>query len=485
MGQRSPVAKAKSDRKNSRFQTCLETQSALIEDIQPSPENDDIYGAIDKTHIDLVNLANDIAANGVREPLCVSLDGFIVSGHRRYAAATLVGIESVLIRVIDIRRDEHDELGWKKVLRAYNHQRVKPANVRMREAMLDVDPDIAHEQLVTQRETMDRDAPPSIIITGTKHRSKISDRKKPFLDASLAVIDGLKAYWPVTVRQVHYGLLNNPPLRNSSTGKQRRHYANDLKSYGDLCDLLTRARLLGLIPWDAIKDETRPVSGIRYSQDAAAFLDMEAYHFLRGYRRDLLQSQCDHIELIVEKLTVQSIIETIAKKFCLPMTVGRGYCSIDPRYDIVQRYRKSGKDRLKLLICSDFDPDGEEIAESFARSIRDDFGVDGVEASKILLRQDQCKKWGIPHNGLEAKTTSTNYKKFMHRYDDDADVFELEAVPPQLMQSTVQEAIEGTLDLEAFNRELEQEKQDAALLQGVKASLQDSFANMSGNGLGR
>jgi hypothetical protein len=181
--------------------------------------------------------------------------------------------------------------------------------------------------------------------------------------------------------------------------------------------------------------------------------------------------------LIVEKLTVQSIIEPIARKFCLPMTVGRGYCSIEPRYEMVQRFKQSGKDRLKLLICSDFDPDGEEIAESFARSIRDDFGVKGVQASKILLRQDQCREWKIPHNGMEAKKKSSNYKKFFKKYGENF-VFELEAIPPELMQKTVQEAIEGTIDLTAFNQEITNEKQDAATLQTIKSSLQESFSDM-------
>jgi hypothetical protein len=350
----------------------------------------------------------------------------------------------------------------------------------MKEALLDIDPDLALNTLISHRHDRVRYAPPQIKITGQKTRSQISERKQEFLRAAMDVVEQLKPYWPVTVRQVHYGLLNNPPLRNSSRGIQRATYENDSKSYDDLTDLLTRARLNGLVSWESISDETRSRSGLHYSKDAATFVDIETYHFLRNYRRDLLQSQPDHVELILEKLTVQGIIEPIASKFCIPMTVGRGYCSIDPRHDIVMRFRKSGKDRLKLLIASDFDPDGEEIAESFARSIRDDFGIDGVTASKILLRQDQIATWKLPNNGMEAKESSSKYRKFMDRYGENF-VFELEAVPPVLMQSTIQEAIEATIDLNAFNRELEAEKKDAALLQAMKSSLHDSFSGMLEN----
>jgi len=456
-------------------------KSVAICSVKPSPENDDIYGAIDPQELELINLANSIAENGILEPILVSQDRYIVSGHRRYAAAKLAGLKFVDVRFVEEYRQHGTAQEWKRILASYNLQRIKPLAVRMREAVLSIDPDIAYRELLAHRQELDRECPPTMQITGTKSRSQISDRKLPMLNAAMKIIDDMREFWPLTVRQVHYGLLNDPPLRNASSGSQRAIYQNDLKSYNDLCDLMTRARLLGLVQWVAIADETRPTSGLRFCKDAAQFFDVESYHFLRNYRRDLLQSQSDHIELVIEKMTVGGILEPIANKYCLPTTTGRGYCSIDPRYQIVQRYRQSGKDRLKLLIVSDFDPDGDEIAESFARSIRDDFNVDDVVASKVLLRQDQVRAFKIPNNGLEAKESSSKFKKFVSRYGS-AEAFELEAVPPKLMQNVVTEAIESTLDLAAFNRELEQEKSDAAYLQALKKQITESFSGLHGNG---
>jgi hypothetical protein len=393
----------------------------------------------------------------------------------------MAGLKFVEVRFVEEVRKYSTADEWKRILASYNLQRIKPLAVRMREAALAIDPDIAYRELLAHREKLDRDCPPAMAITGTKTRSQIGPNKMPMLNAALKIIDDMREFWPLTVRQVHYGLLNDPPLRNASKGKQRSVYLNNMKCYEDLCELLTRARLFGLVDWESITDETRPTSGLRFCKDAAQFFDIESYRFLRGYRRDLLQSQSDHIELVIEKMTVGGIIEPIANKYCLPTTTGRGYCSIDPRYQIVQRYRRSGKDRLKLLIVSDFDPDGDEIAESFARSIRDDFGIAGVMASKILLRQDQVQAFGIPANGTEAKESSSKFKKFVARYGS-AEAFELEAVPPKLMQSTVTEAIESTIDLAAFYRELDQEKNDAAYLQTVKNHVADSFIGMPGNG---
>lgn len=127
--------------------------------IFPSPENDDLYGAIDPKELTLVNLANDIARNGIREPLQVSLDDYIVSGHRRYAAAKLVKLRSVPIVRLPLDRSEQSELEWKRILRAHNHQRVKSSHVLLKETLLDIDPELAHEQLIEQREMRDQDAP--------------------------------------------------------------------------------------------------------------------------------------------------------------------------------------------------------------------------------------------------------------------------------------------------------------------------------------
>lgn len=449
--------------------------------VKPSPENDEIYGAIDPGDADLINLAIDISKNGIREPVLVSRDGWIISGHRRYAAARRAGLQSIRCVVRGICRADFDDLGWKRELRAHNHQRVKSDAVRIKEALLDVDPEIAYAQYQADRIESEQRMPPMMTITGEKVRSRISRNLEEFLEAAKRQINAMKAFWPLTVRQVHYGLLNSHVVRNSSKGSQYAIYENDRKSYLALSNLLARARLAGLIPWSAIVDETRPVSNERFPKDVSEFMDQELYHFLRGYHRDLLASQPDHVELIVEKLTVQSIIKPVAMRYCLPMTCGRGYCSLDPRHAMVQRFRWSGKNRLKLLIAADFDPDGDEIAESLARSIRDDFRIQNVIASKILLRDDQVRELNIQPNGLNAKDTSSKFRKFVERYGS-TEVYELEAISPTVMQDVVEQAIRSTIDLAKLEAEIEKEKNDAAKLVTMKSQVAPLFLDMVKNG---
>jgi ParB-like nuclease domain len=449
--------------------------TVAIDSIFPSPENDEVYGKIDTEDHELVMLCNDIIEHGIREPIQVSVEGYIVSGHRRYAAAQLAGLEKVPIRRLVISRADHSSVSWKRVLASHNRQRVKTSAISIRESLLAIDPDVAYRQLIALRQERDRDAPTAIRIGEVSTRAEISAAKEPMLCKALSAINELREYWPLTVRQVHYRLLNDPPMRHAS--KPESQYQNDRKSYGDLCDLLARARLSNRVPWQAIIDETRPVSGTNYYQNASEFVDRETQWFLRGYRRNLMQSQADHIELIAEKLTVQSIIKPIADQYCIPMTIGRGYCSLEPRRAIASRFASSGKDRLILLVASDLDPDGESIAESFARSIRDDFDIADVKAIKCLLTMEQVSKWSLPPNGMEAKKTSGQYTAYRTKYGTDR-VYELEAIEPARMQSSLIETIDSIIDPLAFNAEIDQEKRDAAHLSSIKQSVGEHLATL-------
>src|SRR5262249_55952988 len=152
--------------------------------------------------------------------------------------------------------------------------------------------------------------------------------------------------------------------------KAGSRYANDLQSYKNLSDLLTRARLAGAVPMNAIDDETRPVVTWNVHRDPGPFVRRKLDGFLKGYYRDLQQSQPNHVEIVGEKNTIDNIVRPVAMEYCVPLTIGRGYSSLPPRDKMAKRFRRSGKEQLILLVLSDFDPEGEDIAHSFARSMR-------------------------------------------------------------------------------------------------------------------
>ena len=76
------------------------------------------------------------------------------------------------------------------------------------------------------------------------------------------MIESLRSYWPLSIRQIHYRLLNDPPLKQtpkrSTKSAEHYRYRNDDSSYDSLVDLLTAAPYHGHISMTCIDDPTRP-----------------------------------------------------------------------------------------------------------------------------------------------------------------------------------------------------------------------------------
>jgi ParB-like nuclease domain len=444
-------------------------------DIYPSPENAKLYHPVDSEDPAVLALSDSIAERGLLEPLVVTSDHYIISGHRRYTAARLAGLDELPCRISSISRTE-DPDGFIVALREHNRQRVKSLDETIREAVVSANPEVAYQALLTEREQNSQVAVPAMHLRERRARKEITDAKYPFLNAIIRVLNDLKDFWPVSERQIHYNLLNDPPLKN--TDDPDSTYRNDKPSAKNLSDLCTRARIAGLIPEDIIGDETRPVTEWRIYPHPGAFIDLQLKTFMVGYRRDLLRSQPHHIELLVEKNSIAPIVEPVAGRYGLTMTSGRGYASLPPRINLKNRFKASGKDKLVLLIVSDFDPEGEDIAHSFSRSMRDDFHID-IHPVKIALTLEQTKTASIPVSVLDPKEGSSRTKRFIRTYGADQKVFELEASPPRQLQEIVSDAIDSVIDVDLFNAELRQEKQDATQIQARRQAVVDGLNERS------
>ncbi|MBW3600832.1 MAG: ParB N-terminal domain-containing protein, partial [Planctomycetes bacterium] len=117
-----------------------------LSSIQPSPENALIYDGIDPDdgdHPDNARLDQSIRAAGLHEPLIVTADGYLVSGHRRYGSLKRIGQVVVPCRVLDLRRDSMTRDEFLALLRDHNRQRYKSVAEQVRETMVDIDPEEA------------------------------------------------------------------------------------------------------------------------------------------------------------------------------------------------------------------------------------------------------------------------------------------------------------------------------------------------------
>lgn len=113
------------------------TTEAPVGSLIPSPENDRLYRKRDIKNPDDARFVRSVATEGILDPIVVSLDWFVISGHGRLWVALFAGFTSVPIRVANIWRKDYTADGWLAKLREHNEQRIKGIDERIRELMLD------------------------------------------------------------------------------------------------------------------------------------------------------------------------------------------------------------------------------------------------------------------------------------------------------------------------------------------------------------
>ncbi|MBN2130212.1 MAG: ParB N-terminal domain-containing protein [Sedimentisphaerales bacterium] len=429
-----------------------------VDRLYPAPENEELYRKVVHTDPDIMRLIDSIDENGLLEPLIVTEDGCILSGHRRYAAIRRLGWEEVIVRVVPINRED-DPDKFLVLLREANRQRVKSIDELIREEVISTSPESAYETLQSERLKRTKTHISAMDVSYKRQRSRINHQRQEFLQAAIQVIKDLSDYWPVSLRQIHYRLLNNPPLTKASDPKSR--YRNDRKSYANLSRLLVQARNEDLVNDEVFDDATRPTTTWNAHSNVSEFVRKQLDEMFTGYYRNLIQSQERHFEIVIEKNTIARIVEPVAGQFCIPVTSGRGYSSRTAQAKLIERFDHSGKDMLAILMMTDLDPDGLAIADSFIQNIRDEFGVQETHGYRVALTGKQVESMKLPA-GQPVKKTARGYDKFVKKYGPCG--WELEAAEPEQLQQALREAITGLIDIDLYNAEIDQERRDAMVI---------------------
>ncbi len=424
---------------------------------------DENWSLYDRTRDDDEALQASVRKNGVLSPPLVTLDRVIVSGNRRVRAADAVCQGWVSVLVLPIKWSDLTSGERLELLREHNRHRDKSLAEQLRESIVDTSRDEAHRRLCEHRRKQMQQTPGARDFGDIRVRSTISDAKMPMVEAIQQIVKDFADHLPVTLRHIHYALLNIKPLKHA--GKPGSRYRNDQQSYNTLTKLVNRMRLEFYIDVDAICDPTRPTTTWEVFSTPRPFIDKTLDGLFKGYYRNLMQTQPHHIEILAEKLTVQNIITSVASDYCIPVTIGRGFCSLPPLKAMVDRYEKSGKDKLIVIGVSDHDPDGEQIVDAFAKGLRDDFYISGVELIKAAVGPEHIKRYSL-HPSCDAKPTSANFKRFSAAHGTSA--YELEALTPRQLQDEIRRTIDSVIDVDAYNAEVDREKDDAAELDRIR-----------------
>ncbi len=422
-----------------------------LEDIKPSEQNDHVYHSRSKT--DITDLANSIDDFGLLEPILITLDNVIISGHSRYKALKLLNRDSVTVRYENIYSYDTNFIDY---LVASNKQRVKSDHERFNEMEVQIDP---VDYVRRREELLNKNVDLDPVIGELKANRKLSDNYKYLHEAIVKVIQENRSFLPMPLRGIHYQLLNDPVIESIRTGKK---YSNSVSSYKLLSAEATKLRVADVISYTSIRDDKRKFNVNRGFQNKHNFVRQELDNFLSGYNRDLLQTQDRFFCLVCEKETVSSPVDRIARKYCMPVAYIQGNSSITVRNSIIQESQYKGGKPITLLFLSDLDPSGYNIQDSMVGSFEKDFKADLI-AYRIGITKDHIREYDLKSD-QSIKKTDTKYKRFVKDTGLD-NAYEIEALPPKSLMEMIETAIKNSIDLDRFNHESEKFNEDVSFLE--------------------
>lgn len=296
-----------------------------------------------------------------------------------------------------------------------------------------------------------------------KIKMKETFKEKNFRSDSLALIthcdevieeylgQGLR----LTLRQLYYQLVTKNIIKNEE------------RSYKNLSNLVSDARLSGMLDWDAIEDRIRVPRIPSEWPNIQDLVDSALY----SYRLPRWETQENYIELWVEKDALAGVLRPLAHQYHVSMMVNRGYSSQSAMYEASKRYLNQSDNKIfrVILYLGDFDPSGEDMVRDIEDRMRI-FGCgDEFEVRKIALTLSQVKKYNPPPN--PTKHSDPRSKEFIAKYG--ASSWEVDAINPKELSRIIKKEIELYIDAELMETIITKENDDKKRLTKAVQKIMD------------
>jgi hypothetical protein len=251
----------------------------------------------------------------------------------------------------------------------------------------------------------------------------------------------------LTLRQLYYQLV------------ARGYIENSIRSYKRIGDLMSNARLSGLIDWSMIEDRGRETVGPRHWENPAQIIRSAAEQF----KIDKWVDQPCYCEVMVEKDALSGILIPVCMELDIKFNANKGYSSSSAMYEAGQRFDEAGHDgkELHLFYLGDHDPSGIDMTRDITDRI-DLFcyGRD-IEVHRLALNMDQVNEWNPPKN--PAKETDARFAGYVREFGHSS--WELDAVKPEDLVDLVKNEVENLIDFDLWDEAVGREKVMLATLE--------------------
>lgn len=266
----------------------------------------------------------------------------------------------------------------------------------------------------------------------------------------------------LTLRQLFYQLVS------------RHVFANTENNYKHLSRVLVKAREKGNVDISKIEDRSRLVlgQGDWGYESPERFLDSVERGLREAWKRFSLilwEDQPHQILVVLEKDALSRLVSEIAENFRVKTFPTRGYSSYTFVQDIAQEC--NSQKPTKILYLGDYDPSGLDIQRDLGNRLKC-YGTTNFELKRVALTPDQIQHYQLPP--LPAKTSDPRTAQFIADTGR-SDIVELDALPPNVLQDLVKNAILSHIDTEKWNARVQQIQTEREKLRQKLEALQLSW----------
>lgn len=293
---------------------------------------------------------------------------------------------------------------------------------------------------------------PRGFISGYRPRGANVD----LLEAVQSVLTMYQDQLPLTIRQVFYVLVG------------KYDYEKTEAAYKRLCELLANARRGGVIPFDHIRDDGPSAMKPPLWDSGDQWLSSIKLSANR-VRLSPWNLQPRYVEVICEAGGMVPMLARVADPYGITVRSGGGFDSITAKHELAQHYARQGKP-VTVLHVGDHDPSGEALWTNLSEDVGAFCQALGAEFSvqRIAVTKDHQQTYNLP-----TAPPKKDDKRSVWKEGDQT--VQAEALPPDILQSIVRDAIEANLDLDqlAETRRMEQQTRDK-----LSAVLSDLTTNL-------
>lgn len=245
----------------------------------------------------------------------------------------------------------------------------------------------------------------------------------------------------LSLRQLYYQLVARDFIENS------------IRSYKRTGDLVSNARLAGLLDWEMIEDRGRETIYPSHWESPAEIVRTAA----QSFRVDRWAGQTAYIEVMVEKDALSGILEPVCRGLDIRFTANKGYSSSSAMYEAAKRIARAFQDHkeVHLFYLGDHDPSGIDMTRDIQERLKL-FTYDRIQIKtiRLALNYDQVEQWQPPEN--PAKETDSRYAVYVEEFGESS--WELDAVEPATLASLVEDAVKELIDQDIWDEVEEDEK---------------------------